>query len=362
MNFINNITFRRKRTYSDPNTSNISEASTHTLDNDSVSSMPDESSDELQSEVILKLKQQINKLESELNIAHQEIETLSQENTNLKRINITLQDENNQYKTIKNTPNKTKTPNTIEKNRRNKKQKTLCEAHSSPSNPPATDQPVSSTPTLHQKDIKRKNTKSKIHILSTDTRNKILSICQKTLSDNYTTCHYLKPNCNTEQLIHNLETIVQDFTINDFCVILIGEDDFKNSRDYFGLIFYIREILQKLNHTNIIICAPTYKYGYYTNMFNWRVENFNNLLYFDILEHKHAYFLDSNKNLKCSYEMFNIENGKVNNLGMETIFQDIRVYIDGIIKYDIQTMHNPTQENQLINEDNFESESMFFRD
>lgn len=363
MNFLNNITLRRKRTYLDPNTSNVSDVSTHTVHDESVSSMPDLSCDESQNELIIKLKQQITKLESELTSAHQEIESLSSENARLKLTNNELLEKNNlnnigtHHSAKKIT--KTKTPNKNKNKIRKKPQSSTTVDHCD------TDiQPSSSNESLHlvsDKPNEEKKSKSKIHILSTNTRNKILTISQKTFSENYKICHFLMPNCGTEQLIYKLDTKIQDFTMNDFCVILIGEEDFKNTHDYFSLIFYIREILQKLNHTNIIICAPTYKYGYHTNMYNWRVENFNNLLYFDILEHKHAYFLDTNKNLKCSYDMFNKQSCTVNKYGMETIFQDIQDYINGIIQYDIQTIDSAKHGDQLIDNNSYESESMFFR-
>lgn len=368
MNFLNyNITLRRPRTYSDPNKNNVSEVSTHTVHDESVSSMPDLSNDESQNELIDKLKQQIKKLESELSSAHQEIETLSIENTNLKCANLELLEQNNVYKTITQSPIKkikTKTPLRKEKVRGNKQIHTSCQLQSSPTiditNTP--DQPLSSTGTKtmqRQTETKKKKPINKIHILSTNTRHKILSISQNTFPEKYEICHYLKPNCNTEQLINNLETKIQDFTMNDFCVILIGEEDFKSTHDYFSLILYIREVLQKLNHTNIIICAPTFKYGHHTNMFNWRVANFNNLLYFDILEHEHAYFLDSNRNLKCSYEMFNIKSGTVNNVGVKTIFEDIRDFINGIIQYDLHTVDSPSSSNQLTSD--ITADSLFFR-
>lgn len=92
-----------------------------------------------------------------------------------------------------------------------------------------------------------------------------------------------------------------------------------------------------MKHTNIIICAPTYKYGSHCNMYNWRVQNFNNLLYLDTLAQEHAYFLDSNKNLTWDYNMFDRRTGTIYNNGMKTIFKDIQEFIDGIILYETQT-------------------------
>lgn len=355
MNFLENITFRnRNRTKSDSNTLK-NESQNDTL-NETINSLPDMSSEEIddsQQNIIAKLMEQIKELKLELNSAHQEIEILSLENNNIKQINEELQKKNSLYKKIAYSPakkSKTNTPvkkcetktkytqtdtlQTSEEMREPQKKETIAL--------PVTQNIISSRPITsgHNKDI------CKICIISTNKRNNISNIAENTLhkhSENI--FHYLLPNCNTEQLISNLENKLATFTMSDFCIIMIGEQDFYTTQDYFQLIHSIRTTVQKVKNTNIIICAPTYKYAYYKNMYNWRVENFVNLLYLDITTHEHAYFLDSNKNL--DYEMFNKRTGLLNNFGMRTIFKDIDDFIYGIQKYDLQPLTSDNIKEQI---------------
>lgn len=88
------------------------------------------------------------------------------------------------------------------------------------------------------------------------------------------------------------------------------------------LIMLIRTNLLKVQNTNVIICLPNYKYGRNVNIFNKRVEVFNNMLYLDNETHQYAYILDSNKKLKYSYETFRFD-GSVNRKGMNLIFSDL---------------------------------------
>lgn len=121
----------------------------------------------------------------------------------------------------------------------------------------------------------------KLCIVSTNKRNKILNIAKNTFQ-NYEICHYVSPNCNTEQLISNLDKKLIDYTMDDFCVILIGENDLYKTDNYVNIIIKLRETLQKVQNTNIIICVPTFKLSNYSILFNWRIETFNNLLYLDL--------------------------------------------------------------------------------
>lgn len=163
-------------------------------------------------------------------------------------------------------------------------------------------------------------------------------------------------NGSTELLFKGLQSKLQSFTMNDFCIIFIGEEDFQTTRDYFGKIIFIRESLRSIKHTNIIICSPTFKYNSGSLMYNWRVENFNNLLYMDILTHEHAYFLDSNRNLSCDYKMFRRRTGSINNSGMVTIFKDVLNYIHDIIQSNMTTEDTCTND---INLENNETDQFF---
>lgn len=326
MNFLNNITLRRKANRSNPNTSIVSQESSDTFE-DSVTDLTNDTSLNEEDQY----KQKISQLELQLKNALQQIEVLTLENSTLKQVHNEL---NMKYATnksvLKITPDKTTltketqtTPNIGDLH---------CEGNS-------IEQPPILLHTNAQfTNSKKQPTKHKINILSTNTNNKILSISEQTLSENYKICHYLMPHGNTTRLLSNIETKIQDLTLRDFCIIMIGEEDFRSTNDYFAIILNLRETLKTVKHTNIIICSPTFKYGYNSNLYNWRVEYFNNLLYLDILEHEYAFFLDSNKNLECSYAMFNKNKSIVNNYGMSIIFRDIKKYMIEILQYEGQIM------------------------
>lgn len=83
------------------------------------------------------------------------------------------------------------------------------------------------------------------------------------------------------------------------CLIMIGEKDFEETNNYLDIIYLIKKQLENIQNTNIILCLPTYRYGKYNTMYNWRVEHFNNLLYLDTQHHGYAVTYDTN----CSYHM-----------------------------------------------------------
>lgn len=93
------------------------------------------------------------------------------------------------------------------------------------------------------------------------------------------------------------------------------------------------------------------------NMYNWRVENFNNLLYLDICTHEHAYILDSNKELNYDFSMFSSYSGKIKDYGYRNVFLNLRIHIYTISRGLINDQHctdNPEKSD--------EGHSMFFRD
>lgn len=193
----------------------------------------------------------------------------------------------------------------------------------------------------------------KICILSNNNKNDILSIAENTFQNNYNLCHYLKPHVSTEHMLSGLETKLRNYSMNDFCIILLGDEDFKRTNNYYNIIFHIREVLQAIQHTNIIICLPTYKCPFDTSLFNCRVETFNNLLYLDILTHGHAFLLDSNLNLEYDYSMFNKYSGSMNNRGLATIFKDLLDLITDISQnVDMHHKDINKKEGTMIN-DNF---------
>lgn len=143
------------------------------------------------------------------------------------------------------------------------------------------------------------------------------------------TCHYLAPGGGTRELFRGIENKLRDFTFNDFCIVYIGDQDFKTSINYDSLVDYIQMQLSEVQHTNIIICLPTFKIGYYSNLFIKRVERFNNLLYKINLKYEFSYILDSNLNLTFDNVMFS-RSGNVNRRGFQTIFSDLITLLTSI--------------------------------
>ncbi|KAL0858270.1 hypothetical protein ABMA27_012174 [Loxostege sticticalis] len=175
--------------------------------------------------------------------------------------------------------------------------------------------------------------KNKMCFLSTNRNNNILSIAEQFFSKDYNLCHYLMPNVDLKQLLKGIGSKLANFTENDFCVILIGHQDFTTTRDYTDIILHLRKTLQEHYNTNIIICLPTFKCCYNTSMFNQRIEHFNSLLYLDNISQEYAYLLDSNLHLEYDKTMFNRRNGVINNNGMRVVFTHLSEMINGILSY-----------------------------
>lgn len=177
--------------------------------------------------------------------------------------------------------------------------------------------------------LAQKDPKSQICIISTNNTNDIMNTAKNTLR-NYDICHYIKTKCGIQELLKGIKSKVMNYTMRDYCIILIGEEDFRTTDNYFNLIYNIRSALQEIDNTNIIIGLPTFKFNNRSMMFNSRIENFNNLLYLDIMTHFHAYLLDSNLHLTYDATMFDEWTGKINNYGIKTIFDDLKQLIEEI--------------------------------
>lgn len=334
MNFLENITFRRSRTTSEQNKDN-SDIITQTL-NCTSNSMPDLSEDEDGRLAIL--NDEIEKLTDQLNSAHTEIELLSLENKNLKQANKDLMKENDILKkktstTAKqkeqspnkstNNPKKTKQTQTVIENisctpstkvgLKNKSEDSkLCISNTSQEKILHTNQNITSL-------------KHKICLISSETSSRIYKIAQRTQLCDFQICHYRKPNCSLNLLLDSIDEKVRNFTNHDFCIIYIGEVDFKKTLNYIELVSVIREKLIALKHTNFIICLPTFKYMVNNNiMHNSRIETFNNLLYMDAVTHNYAYILDSNLNLPYTSDTYSLRYDTLNNKGLNTVISDLQ--------------------------------------
>ncbi|PZC74944.1 hypothetical protein B5X24_HaOG207023 [Helicoverpa armigera] len=381
MNFLENITLRRKGKKPVSGTMNESKTSTSSSTFDDASSLPDLSQDVASSEhdKISELNDQINKLTIELNSAYYKIETLLQENQALRDINNELVNSDRTHRYISDrvdeetiTENKSTTTsqttiqaqdielpskNSIARNKQNNnstKNKTIKRSQTNKSQTESITtekiQDIDTTPkdSLIQEENTKKTctrnitnrteiiqkapkNKNRICIVSTD--NNVLATAQNELkNENNQVCHYLTQGADIEQLLKGIDTKLSDFTYDDYCVILIGQEDFKTTKEYTKIVQHIRYTLEKIKHTNIIICFPTYNYAWRRqhSLRNWRIETFNNLLYMDIITHEHAYYLDSNRNLEVDYSMFNSKTGYINHTALKIIFQDLKAFINDI--------------------------------
>lgn len=172
----------------------------------------------------------------------------------------------------------------------------------------------------------------KLCILSSNRKNKVLKIIQGRLTDT-DICHFLKPGCDIQQLLTGMEEKLKGFTMEDFCVIFIGEGDFEKTSNYVNTIEYIKNRIMLVQHTNVIICVPTFKCKRSVTLFNKRIEIFNKLLYLDNMLNEYAFVVDSNRNLAYTSEMFNYYTGKINNRAFKKIVESIVELINNIENY-----------------------------
>lgn len=207
------------------------------------------------------------------------------------------------------------------------------------------------------------NKKPKISILSSETSNELYALTEETSLREYEICHYRKPKCGIKQILEEIEAKHQNFTIEDCCIIYIGEEDFRTTQNYVDLVMFIRGKLLMLTHTNIVICLPTYKFKfnysyakhqlhYGTSLYNSRLETFNNLLFMDAQTYEYAHILDSNLNLSYDFDMYNQRSGAINHIGKKIIISNLEELVLSIrninnpISYqETADIHSPTRAN-----------------
>lgn len=331
MNFFENITFRKTRTQSTSEILSNDESSTNNSKIDvTTSSMPNLSCDENNIQ-IQELKEQIVQLTLQLNSAHEEVNNLSIENLELKTTiqKLTFTHEGLGKATDKLsvdivTPRNSQKITTPRSNSTKKTQK-WNKVHSTPISQRSLTAPATQLQektTQPREPTTKLKLARKICIISANKTNKILSIAENTFL-NTELCHYILPSCGILQLISNINKKLEHFSKEDYCVILIGEEDFRKTTNYFDIIVEIRKTLQKIQHTNIILCLPTFNCNNYSPMYNSRIETFNNLLYLDLHSYNYATLLDSNFELSYDHSMFYKRSGKLNNYGMYNIMSNI---------------------------------------
>lgn len=184
--------------------------------------------------------------------------------------------------------------------------------------------PVKNAESLHKN-------KNKICVISSNKYNKTRSVMENTLGDQYNIFHYLKPNCGIVELLRNIEFTVNNFTYDDFCVIFVGDDDFHVTKNFSKLCTEIKNALLKIQHTNIILCLPTFRFQKHSNLlFNWRVESFNNQLYWDQDLHDYTYLLDTNLHLDYSNYMYRPVTGLIKTNALRIISSDLKRLMNDI--------------------------------
>lgn len=120
--------------------------------------------------------------------------------------------------------------------------------------------------------------------------------------------------------------------------------------------------LQKLTHTNIIICLPTFRYSKYMTLFNRRIEMFNSLLFSDNTKYEYAYILDSNRNLKYTSEMFVGSQGILKNICYRIIFSDLNKLIEKVSNHYMLCNYEPLDDqNKSPSTESIEKAEKFFR-
>lgn len=347
MSAINNVTERRARGHLNSDY-NLDESFVNRTLDGTVCSMPDMSDDD-EIDLITQLKKNIDDLTIKLSSANGEIDSLSLEIEKLKKENESLIRKNSFYKQIVTSPKQS--PTTTPKNRGMKKSKQTgyineqtqtdfeiipnetvtknhdkqhktITTHSGPQMAPQPSQEQVATQKYTQ--VNKEKLRNKLCILSGNKSNNILTLAEEYFTDNYVICHYLTPNVGITHLLRDLQIKLQNYTKNDFCIIMIGEEDFKTTKCYLDIITFMRNALDIIKNTNIIITLPTYKYNNnYNILYNSRVEMFNNMLYMDNSTHQYSYLLDSNLNLSYHHSTYIRSAGALKDCGMKIIFEDL---------------------------------------
>lgn len=167
--------------------------------------------------------------------------------------------------------------------------------------------------------------KNKLLILSSNKTNKISRlITDNDYFPNFSFCHHVKPGAGVKYLLQDIQSQLRHMTKNDYCVVLIGEEDFKSSIDLEALVQHIRVSVESITFTNLILACPTFVRG--KQLYNARVDRFNQLLFNDLYNHNECFYAyDCNSNL--SSEMFSVWSGRLKNSGMKSIIENLEYNI-----------------------------------
>lgn len=197
---------------------------------------------------------------------------------------------------------------------------------------------------------------NKLCILSTNNRHSIIGLLDEyNVGKNFRYCHFITPNGGIKELVNSIEIKLINYTLNDFCIILIGESDFSSTNDYMQLVQTIKTAALKVQHTNLIIAAPNYVCG--ATLHNIRVEAFNSMLNLDIQAFGYAYFFDSNLNL--TFDMFSTYSGNLLKKGMKNIVYNLITKITSLQELYSSSIHENANIPDQVEPDN---KTKFFRE
>jgi hypothetical protein len=346
------VTQRRNRKRSLPDLSasfiSMNSSSHQTMKNSN--SLPDFSLSENLSEKELKLE--IKRLQTELDVANHEIENLNVINTQLNKKNqeqekliklyknITIDDVNSIRTTnIKNSYCMS-TPLRIPMKKISGNESEPRESLSNENIPPieVNKSNTGCLPTINNKAGR------KICLITSVYQDRKSSKLSDHFAKGFSCCHYRTPGGGIEQLSDGLQEKLINFTMNDFCILMVGETDFNISKNYKKLVHLLKQRISGVKHTNIIVCLPTFKCNNYCNLFNKRIELFNRMFYRDNEINEYCYILDSNNNLEYSYKMFSKYSGKLNLNGLKIVLSDLDYLVNyiifDIIEYSEQCMYD----------------------
>lgn len=194
-------------------------------------------------------------------------------------------------------------------------------------NPPGNSSDSCHTTAIPAKDgsiiIARNQPKTKLCIISNQKNKNSLQAIEHAFQTEANFCHYVAPNGSIKDILKNLDVKLNDFTYNDFCVIFIGSKDITSNENSINLVNYLRETLQYVTHTNVIITLPTFVCG--ALIYNYKVEMFNSLLTMDLQTHNYAYVFDTNYDL--TLDMFSYYSGKITQFGLRNVFLNLKKYL-----------------------------------
>lgn len=183
--------------------------------------------------------------------------------------------------------------------------------------------------------MEQQQKKKKLCVISSDNKHDIIGVCDDIYGTEFDIIHYCKPGGGIQILLEGINNKICGLTMEDYCIVMIGDTDFGKTQNNYELIMCIREKLRQYNSTNIILCFSLYKFGKHTMLYNARVEMFNNMLYLDVETNEYAYTFDSNCNTSEDYSLFG-KNGSMNIKGIRRILDEVKDHM----AYIEATFHN----------------------